>query len=605
MRLFRSLSLALAVLLPLALLCDLQADFYYDWHNHQWYVGYFGEYFRQHFRMPEVLNAAPAVGLLQPVFYGYLLYPCLGLLAAIMGASAAIRVGALLAVALEFYAVYAAAQRTLRHKSFSWVVAASVIWSVYSLTNLYNRAALPEFFATAFLTTAIAFGVAAGTEEVAKRRGLFAWLAGTCGILAIGTHPPTALVGGGFALLLLVISVVVPGARRSRFSPMGVILLVAVLGGLVLAPWIYANLSMRDGLGILTQGAEGLKLLPGRCDSLLGRFAPFPFDRLSNMNGTLNVSTPYVEAPVNFALLMFAVWNLVLLRRTKSRAPSAGAPAPGRAAWWFAGAGFGWFTLTVMLSLSRPVAEAFWFLTPYVQAGTRFVSHANLGLLVAVFATGAIVAARGGFARFRPETNVVVAIGLTIALLNVGIKLTHAAAVLERPSAVQYTWTGDRAALVTAGRADAGADYAAVKAWPPLPPAAAKLARPVVFPVGEKGAAFGIVRGLRLDLPERSWVITNAVAFPWSHVTVDGSEVPADRLAVDGWRVAVNLPAGEHELKWEWRPDPVWSWLHAASHGALLLVLGVAVGWGCAEAWRGVRGGPAADVPSSPAQGPP
>jgi len=597
MRLFRSLSLALAILLPLALLCDLQADFYYDWHNHQWYVGYFGEYFRQHFRMPEVLNGAPAVGMLQPVFYGYLLYPCLGLLASIMGASAAIRAGALLAVALEFYAVNAAAQRTLRHKSLSWVVAASVIWSVYSLTNLYNRAALPEFFATTFLTTAVAFGAAAGTEEVSARRGLFAWLAGTCGILALGTHPPTALIGGGFASLLIAVAVVVPGDRRLRVRPIGVMLLVMLLGAVVLAPWVYANWRMREELGVLTQGVEGLKLFASRCDSLLGRFAPFPFDRLSNLNGTVNVSTPYVEAPVNFALMVFAGWNLVLLRRTNSEAPSVGAAAPNRAAWWFAGVGFGWFVLTVLLSLSRPVADAFAFLGPYVQAGTRFVSHANLGLLVAVFATGAIVAARGGFARFRSETNVVAGIGLTIALVGAGIKLTHAAAVLERPSAAQYTWTGDRAALVTAGRADAGADYAAVKTWPPLPPSAPKLAQTVAFPIGERGSAFGIARGLRLNLPEQSWVITNLVAFPWSRVKVDGSDVTTERLAVDGWRVAVNVPSGEHELKWEWRPDPLWSWLHAVSRCALLVVLGVAVAWGLAEAWRSVRGGPVAGLP--------
>jgi hypothetical protein len=590
MRLLRNLSFALAVLLPLALLCDLQADFYYDWHNHQWYVGYFGEYFRQHFRMPAVLNGAPAVGMLQPVFYGYVLYPCLGVLASIMGASAAIRVGALLAVACEFCAVYAAAQRTLKQRSMSWVVAASVIWSVYSLTNLYNRAALPEFFATSFLATAVAFGAAAGTEEVVTRRGLFAWLAGTFGILALGTHPPTALVGGGFALLLLAVAFVAPGARWARFRPIGVIVLVALLGAVVLAPWVYANWRMHDQLGILTHGGRGLSLSPGRCDSLLGRFAPFPFDALSNTNGTVNVSTPYVEAPVNFALLVFAVWNLVLLCRTGS-----GAPVPRRTAWWFAGAGLGWFAFTVMLSLSRPVADAFRFLGPYVQAGTRLVSHANLGLLVAVFATGAVVAARGGFARFRPETNVVAGVGLAIALLNVGIKLTHAAVIMERPSAVQYTWAGDRAALVTAGRADAVADYAAIKMWPPLSPSASKTARPAVFSVGERGSDFGIVRGLRLDLPEQSWVTTNAVAFPWSRVTVDGSEVPAERLAVDGWRLAVNVPPGEHELKWEWRPDPLWSWLHTASQSALLVVLGVALGWALAEAWRGVRGGPAAE----------
>jgi hypothetical protein len=168
---------------------------------------------------------------------------------------------------------------------------------------------------------------------------------------------------------------------------------------------------------------------------------------------------------------------------------------------------------------------------------------------------------------------------------------------MERTSAAQYAWAGNRAALVTAGRADFAADFAAVKALPPLPPSAPKPGRSVSFPVGESGPDFGIVRGLQLDLPERSWVTTNAVVFPWSRVLVDGREIPTGHLAIDGWRLAIDLPAGTHELKWEWRPDPVWSWLHAVSRCALVIVLGVALLWGFAAGWREVRGGAAAELP--------
>src|SRR5687768_8623901 len=73
----------LALAIPVLLLFDLTANFYYDWHNHQWLVGYFGEYFRRHWAMPETLSVAGAIGMPQPVFYGFLLYPCLGLISAV------------------------------------------------------------------------------------------------------------------------------------------------------------------------------------------------------------------------------------------------------------------------------------------------------------------------------------------------------------------------------------------------------------------------------------------------------------------------------------------------------------------------------------------
>ena len=191
-------------LLPCWLLFEPGANFYYDWHNHQWLVGYFGEHFRTHLCRPEVLNAAGAVAMPQPVFYGFLLYPGLGVLSALLGASLAIRVGIALTLASQFFAVYLAGRSMLAHRGVSLVTAAAVTWSVHSLTNLYNRAALTEFFAVAFLNIAVAMGVAALAPTTSERGRLAGgWLAIVFAVLTVGSHPPTALVGVGLIAMLV------------------------------------------------------------------------------------------------------------------------------------------------------------------------------------------------------------------------------------------------------------------------------------------------------------------------------------------------------------------------------------------------------------------
>src|SRR5438105_2590883 len=75
-----------------ALLIDPTANLYFDGHNDQWFVAYFGEYFRQHLHLPAVFNSAAAVGMPQPIFYGAVFYPVLGLISAVTGAALALRI---------------------------------------------------------------------------------------------------------------------------------------------------------------------------------------------------------------------------------------------------------------------------------------------------------------------------------------------------------------------------------------------------------------------------------------------------------------------------------------------------------------------------------
>jgi hypothetical protein len=581
----RAVGLVLASALPLVLLCDPRANFYYDWHNHQWFVGYFGEFFRQHGAMPQALNAAQITGMPQPVFYGWAFYPSLALISAWSGAALALRLAAALALGFQFWAIYAAGRRTLRDRGVSFALAAGTGWGTYLLTNLFNRAALTEFFATTFLATAVAFGIAACGEVRRATAASFVWLAIGFGALAAGAHPPTALVGGMFCAGLL------PPAMywhwrsgRTGRASVGAALVAGGLAALLLSPWVYANVVLHDDLFILGK-LRRFAYFPDRTENWLGRFAPFPHDGGSLLKGA-EISTPYAEAQISWALILVAGWTLIVWWRVRAQPVDAKRIASDRALGWLAVAGLGWFVFTASMSLSRTLEDALRWLAPYVQFPTRFVSHANLGLLVAALGAGAAGAARGGYGRSLAGTSGIVGAAVALAAVGLGLKLTHAAVVSERTVAPQYAWRGDRAALVTSGRADAASDYAALRTLPQLLPRIAKGGTQVSFPVGDQGKRFGVAGEATVNLPVAGWVITNATIFRWGRLIVDGQEAPKASLAGQDFRLAVRLPAGAHTLRWAWQPDPIWRTLHGVALWALVLLLGGMAG-AAAVALRG------------------
>src|SRR5262245_43767029 len=82
---------ALICALPLALLFVPRQQFGTDWIASLWLTGYFGEFFKQHLAAPEVLHTVELAGIPYPVFYGFLLYPLLGMISSVTDAHAAIR----------------------------------------------------------------------------------------------------------------------------------------------------------------------------------------------------------------------------------------------------------------------------------------------------------------------------------------------------------------------------------------------------------------------------------------------------------------------------------------------------------------------------------
>lgn len=577
-RILTGVAYGAAVVAPLLLLLDLSASFLRDWPLHVWAIDYYAAYFRAHGDLPGVINLPSAVGVALPVFYAWLLYPLLGILSAVAGTALALRLALLGLVAVQFYALISAGRKILGHRGYAYTVAVSVIWATYSLTNLYNRGALAEYFGTGFYATALAFAASAAATDPGASRRFHGWLAGVFLLLAIGAHPPTAALAAGFTVLLG--AGLIAGWRHWSLKLAGgdrAVLAGGVLAGaIILAPWIYANVVLGGQLSI-THAAGGFQFRPDQCDSFWGRFAPFPYDGTAVENGIYTLGTPYLEAPINIVLLGLLLWNLELGRRLYRRPGAGGSIISDSPVREVLIVGIGWFVFLTVLSLSPWLAGRCGAFAPYIQYVYRLVSHANAALLIAVFASGAAVARHGGYRQFQHQTEVVLAVGLTVAVLGLGIKLQHAA-VAAVPDA------GPPPSLV-AGQREIAQAYDTPGRVRNLRDEEARTAVPVAFPVSRSGTDFGDAGALRIERAQAGWVKTNAVVFPWLRVESDGQAVSADQQAQTGHFLAVHLPAGIHELRAVWQPDRAWAVLNRLSQAVFALVLLVTVAWAAVRVW--------------------
>ncbi len=577
---FQGVAYVTAVVAPLLLLMDPSASFPEDWSHHLWMIGYYGEYFRQHGDMPVVMNIASVVGVAQPVFYGYLLYPLLAPLSAILGAAWALRIGVALITTVQFCAVLTAGRNIFRNAALNYTVAASVVWATYSLTNLYNRGAIAEYFATASLVTAVAFAAAMATETSSARRYFFGWLAGCFLVLTVGAHPPTAVLTSAFMVLVGLCAApgVFTGQLKVTRRTAALLGAAAGLGAIILAPWVYACHLFSDKLSV-AQISRTFFFCFERCDSLWGRFAPFPYDLQSTESGITDFGTAYLEAPINVVLLAIAVWNLELLRRARKQIPSAAGLRFSVIETLLALA-LAWFLFLAALSVSPSVADNFRFFAPYVQYAYRLVSHCNVALLVAVFTSGVLVAKGGGYHRFRHETNVVIAACLATAVLGLLIKLQHAGVVTRQHDTPEFAFGNDhRAKLISQRHAQLVEAYDVPTFAPSLDKTEADHALTIALPVGMAGAAFGKVGSAKIELKKPGWVGTNVAVFPWTKLLVNGEELPAVQTARKDRFFALHLPQGTHDIQAVFQPDRWWVLLHRLSQITVMIVLAISTAW--------------------------
>ncbi|MCL4416939.1 MAG: hypothetical protein M1365_09625, partial [Actinobacteria bacterium] len=236
-----------AVLFPLLLLHKSNYGFYFDWYNHLWLIGYFGEYFRQHMEMPTVINSIQYVNVTYNIFYGYLFYPLVGLFSSFLGANLAVRFFALILYLIQYIAVFSLIKRISNNHWVGMAIACLSVWAVYPLTNLYNRSALTEIFAVTCLTIALCLWIhslfVSDLFQKISMRICFA----TALVMAMGFHPITALYGGSF--ISIVIIATIPYIIKQKkytsdiFSGIGIILFIVA----VVFPWFYATTGHMEG----------------------------------------------------------------------------------------------------------------------------------------------------------------------------------------------------------------------------------------------------------------------------------------------------------------------------------------------------------------------
>src|SRR5688572_30554632 len=156
---------AVVILLPLApLLLPGYRSTINDWGNTLWGVGYTKTYLARHGSFPAIFNTDRVVGHPVPMLYGPLLYPMLAIPAVAFGADWGMRVSVAGIWCLQFALVHRLIRVISESRVLAMTVGALVSWAVYPLTNLYNRGAGNELFATVFLTCAACAGTLALVE---------------------------------------------------------------------------------------------------------------------------------------------------------------------------------------------------------------------------------------------------------------------------------------------------------------------------------------------------------------------------------------------------------------------------------------------------------
>ena len=302
------------VLIPVAVIaCELaplliRQPFYLDWINHAWMIDYVRQDLKRHiFTM--FFDANDASGNPSPLFYGYLFYPLMSLISALLGTDTAVRLTAAALVLGNVAAYTVFVKRYIRSGPVAFSISVVVLCSVYQLSNLYSRSALTEFFAHQMLIHSFPlFALSIRTTCTRSLTYLSAGLALLAGVL--GTHPVTFYLFAIFvAPLALPFIIFLPRDRKMVIAQAALALIFAfVVSGWFVLMANYGALDIRRGITLL--------YFPGAIDDHIRKLFPFVSDVRPVAVGVLQTQTPFLEAPLNLAGLL-AVIALLMPRREK------------------------------------------------------------------------------------------------------------------------------------------------------------------------------------------------------------------------------------------------------------------------------------------------
>ncbi len=553
--LFITLATLAVLAIPLAPLLLVHASFDGDWYSHIWFIGHMGKYFAAHHSVTGITNASETIGLPTTLFYGNTLYPVLALFSSMMSPQLSVRLAVLLLCTFQLWLVFRLLLVLTSEKTVSFFTACLVSWATYPLTNLYNRAAIPEFFATGAFVCGLACLFLLLLSKSFRQRLQNSILGGLFMALALGSHPITTLYGGLF-LTAIGCALFLP-LTQDRAEERGSLLIWTLGAGLFtiicISPWVYVT---GEFIKQLPAAHMELTFYPNDIDTLWTRFQLFPFDKRSLLRGQ-EAETCYLDAQINMALLIFLL-GTGFLERTAIFHAWKRARSSLKSLFFIAAASF---ALTSWMSLSptpyRFLPESF----KVGQIGYRLITYQNLSLVVGLLALVLVLPETfRSFSESRGRFALLSGCGV-LALTGVMIKYTHAMAARDPAPRPDFSYVH-----LTKGYLGQYQKFLTQE----IPPLGTAPGGSLQFAVDD-GASFGSPLAADVTLEQSTWLKTNVVTFPWNQLMIDARAVGPDELRRDGEYLSILVPAGHHSVDFVFKPSTMWLWLKTISFIAALL----------------------------------
>ncbi len=512
------------------------------------------------------------VGMPHPMFYGFLLHPVLGIGSVFVGPLAAVRIGVFMLHLCEFGLVTAALYRYTRHLWFCIGTTLLLLWAIYPQTNLYHRGAVCEFFATGFLTCALANFYLLLAAKTARHATLYSILIVFFMVLCSGAHAITCLYGCLFFLLITtsqwrrVLEVAKQFPKQLMISG-GVGFIWALI---VLSPWLQVVSKFKSDLYVSAYSGGGVADYPFD-NNFLQRLHGLPLDQRFATEPPGSFGTPYLDTQINLALLLFFVGILLF---TFVRDREKGIRFVRSLAFLVPlVTGVAFFYLSVYVHAFRSLPRAF----SMVQFVYRLVTYIDLSIFAALLSLWILEGVPLKKTRDRYWASAMLAISLAFAFTAVVQKMQRSWMV--RTPFADAGYVVDRAGrgnlLNNGGPPDftGNEDYSTIGLFPEVEKENAEPFQRVRFPVST-GKPFGLTEPVRISLNKPTLLVTNVKLFPWNKIAIDGEIVSREDLVrAHGVESAV-VHAGTHELSYVFSPPPAWMrkwmWSHRLFFAATL-----------------------------------
>lgn len=300
----------MAVVFVNLFLLDLRSCYYSDWYNHYWLIGYFCEFIKSNLFPPMTINVNEAILSAEPIFYGYLFYPFIGLLSTVIGPNLALRFMVFFLYFVQYYFCWKLVFKLSKNKIIANIVSIIITWSIYPLTNLYNRSAVTEFAAILLAFISLCLLLLILFDKIEKRKNKYYMYFSLAFVFCIGSHPITALYFTIFLLLTLVVFIpnfiiLIKNKKNIIWIFMSMIFIF-----LSISPWIYAVVFNKD---LAISNIQNTYLFPGTIDSFFNRFSLLlqAVDKRVEDVGLKPTSTPYLDTQVNVCIILFIAGILI------------------------------------------------------------------------------------------------------------------------------------------------------------------------------------------------------------------------------------------------------------------------------------------------------